>query len=97
MSHNYAEVKAEDFSKFTQERLPHQEIETALIAIGGSGVKGTQYKISAIREAGWDKGITISYARNAELAAQAFNRVRDALAHTDDPDQLLEKIKQGGE
>ena len=97
MSNTYAEVKPEDFSKISRERLPHQEIESALILIGGGGVKGTQYKISVIREAGWNKGTTIGYAHSADVAANAFNRVRQVLVQTDDPDQLLEQIKQSGD
>lgn len=92
MSREFSEVQVDDFSKITIERLPHQEIENALISIGGGGVKGIQYKTDVVKAAGWNKERLSTYAGNPELAASAFNKIRQALAETEDPDQLASMV-----
>jgi len=88
MSNNFAEVSVEDFSKITMDRLPHQEIETALITMGGGGVRGTEFKTDMLKRAGWTGNALTSFAKRPEVAAEAFNRVRLAIAETEDPDKL---------
>lgn len=93
MGKEFAEVQAEDFSKITIDRLPHQEIEMALIAIGGGGVRGTQFKTDVVRAAGWNGERLATYAGKPEKAAAAFNRIRDVLTETEDQDQILAKVQ----
>lgn len=93
MGREFAEVQADDFSKITIERLPHQEIEMALIAIGGGGVRGTQFKTDVVRAAGWNGERLATYAGKPEKAAAAFNRIRAILVDTDDQAQILDKAK----
>lgn len=93
MSREFPEVQAEDFSKITIQRLPHQEIEMALIQIGGGGVRGTQFKTDAVRAAGWNGERLSTYAGKPDMAAQAFNRLRNILAETDDMAQVMERLK----
>lgn len=95
MTKAFSEVQAEDFSRITVERLPHQEIEMALIALGGGGVKGIQYKTDVVKAAGWNRERLSTYAGNPELAAETFNRIRTALAETDDPDQVVTLVAAG--
>lgn len=92
MSKAFPEVQAEDFSKITMERLPHQEIEMALIAIGGGGVRGTQFKTDAVRAAGWNGERLATYAGKPDKAAAAFNRLRNVLAETDDMAQIMSRL-----
>lgn len=92
MGREFAEVQAEDFSKITIERLPHQEIEMALITIGGGGVRGTQFKTDVVRAAGWNGERLATYAGKPEKAAAAFNRIRAVLTETDDQDQIMAKV-----
>jgi len=93
MAREFAEVQAEDFSKITIERMPHQEIEMALIAIGGGGVRGTQFKTDVVRAAGWNGERLATYAGKPEKAAAAFNKIRAVLAETDEQDQVMDKLK----
>lgn len=92
MGREFAEVQAEDFSKITIERMPHQEIEMALIGIGGGGVRGTQFKTEVVRAAGWNGERLATYAGKPEKAAAAFNKIRVILAETDEQDQVLQKV-----
>ncbi len=93
MGREFAEVQADDFSKITIERLPHQEIEMALIAIGGGGVRGTQFKTDVVRAAGWNGERLATYAGKPEKAAAAFNRIRAVLVDTEDQDQIIDKVQ----
>lgn len=93
MSKAFPEVQVEDFSKITIERLPHQEIEMALIAIGGGGVRGTQFKTDVVRAAGWSGERLSTYAGKPEMAAEVFNRIRVALAETEDMNELMAKVQ----
>lgn len=88
MSNEFREVSAEDFSKITIEKLPHQDIENALIAMGGGGVKGMEFKNSTLKRAGWKGDRLTSYAKKPEDAAKVFNKIRAALAKSDDPELL---------
>jgi len=89
MSQELRKVSAEDFTKLTTERLPHQDIENALIAMGGGGVKGMDFKNNALKKAGWKGDRLTSFAKKPEDAAKAFNTVRKALKETDDKDGLI--------
>ena len=95
MSREFPEIQTDDFSKITLQRLPHQDIEMTLIQIGGGGVRGTQFKTDAVRAAGWRGESLATYAGKPEMAAQAFNRLREILAETDDKDQVMERLKTG--
>ena len=92
MSMNFAAVQAEDFSKFGGPRASFQLIEDALVQIGGQGVRGTQFKVDALKAAGWHYGKLTTYASKAEKASEAFNKIRMALAQSADRDELLKLI-----
>jgi hypothetical protein len=93
MVREFAEVQPDDFSKITIERLPHQEIEMALIAIGGGGVRGTQFKTEVVQAAGWRSERLSTYAGKPEMAAEAFNRIRAVLAETNDKDEVITRVQ----
>lgn len=93
MSKVFAEVHPDDFSKITLERLPHQQIEMALIAIGGGGVRGTQFKTEVVQAAGWKGERLSTYAGKPEMAASAFNRIRSVLTETENMDEILTRIQ----
>jgi len=95
MSKQFPEVQAEDFSKITAEKLPHQLIEIALIEIGGGGVSGTEFKTQAIRAAGWSAQRLATYSGKPDKAAAAFNRVREVLADTREMGQVMQRLKAG--
>jgi hypothetical protein len=93
MSRAFAEVHPDDFSKITIERLPHQEIEMALIAIGGGGVRGTQFKTEVVQAAGWKGERLSTYAGKPEMAATAFNKIRSVLTETEDMEAIMAKVQ----
>jgi len=88
MNRDFVEVQVDDFMKITVEALPHQEIETVLSTIGGGGAKGVAFKQEMLKIAGWTGNKLTSFAKDPESAAEAFNKVRLALAKTDNPDDI---------
>ncbi len=93
MGKEFSPVQADDFSKLTIDRLPHQEIEMALISIGGGGVKGIDFKTEMVKAAGWNRERLSTYSGNPELAAEAFNRLRELLAETEDAGELRSRLE----
>lgn len=93
MDTNIAEVCEEDFSRIGGEKPPHLKIEAALIELGGSGVKGTEFKLQALKAAGWKYGKMTPYGSYPKLAAEAFNRIRNALARSSDREQLIQSLQ----
>lgn len=93
MGKEFTPVQADDFSKLTIERLPHQAIEMALISIGGGGVKGIDFKTEMVKAAGWNRDRLSTYSGNPDLAAEAFNRIRDILAETEDAGELRTRLQ----
>ncbi len=91
----FPEIQADDFTKITTDRLPHQDIEAALIHIGGSGVNGSKYKTSVMKAAGWKYERLTTYAAHPEVAAVAFNKVRSVLARTQDQEQIISLVENG--
>ena len=91
----FDEVKAEDFTTFSRQQPTHVKIEQALIELGGKGVKGAEYKKTALNAAGWNYGALISYGAHPEKASEVFNTIRQAMADNEsaDADQLIEAIK----
>jgi len=92
MSLEFKEVSANDFLTFTPGTPTHIQIETVLIDIGGGAKKGIEYKQQALNAAGWKYKELTSYGAYAETAATAFNNLRDALAKTQDKEELLKLL-----
>lgn len=92
MNVSIAEVQADDFSRIGGEKPPHLVIEAALTTLGGTGVRGTDFKLRALKAAGWKYGKMTPYGTNPKLAAEAFNRIRTALVRASDGDQLIETL-----
>ena len=92
MSQSYAVVQAEDFMKIGGDKPSHLLIEEALIKMGGTGTAGGNFKKEVLKMAGWTGGALTTYASRAQVAAEAFNRVREVLESTDDPDQLKSQL-----
>ncbi len=93
METNIAEVQEDDFSRIGGEKPPHLKIEATLIAIGGAGVRGNDFKIQALKAAGWKYGKMTPYGSYPKVAAEAFNRLRVAIARTTDREQLIESLR----
>ena len=89
MDTTIAEVHEDDFSRIGGEKPPHLKIEAALLALGGAGVSANEFKLRALKAAGWKYGKMTPYGTNPKLAAEAFNKIRSALATGTDQEQLL--------
>ena len=92
MSQSFAVVQAEDFMKIGGDKPSHLLIEEALIKMGGTGPDGGDFKKEVLKMAGWTGGALTTYASRAQVAAEAFNRVREALENTSDPEQLKSQL-----
>ena len=88
------EVHEDDFSRIGGERPPHLLIEQALVAMGGGGVRGTQFKRDSLRAAGWKYDKMKSYASKSTEARDAFNRLRVALSKAGDARELLAALSE---
>lgn len=87
MEGQFKEVKPQDFMSFGGEKPSHLLIEEMLISMGG-----TQFKKDALQMAGWTGGRLTTYASRAELAADAFNKVRAALDNSETTVQVKDKL-----
>lgn len=90
----YKEVSPDDFLTFSREQPSYVAIEQALIEMGGGGNNGVEYKKNALNAAGWNYGKLVSYGAHAATAAEAFNKIREALASTDDGEEVLNHLQQ---
>lgn len=90
---NIAEVQEEDFSRIGGEKPPHLKIEAVLIELGGNGVRGTEFKLRALKAAGWKYSKMTPYGSYPKVAADAFNRIRTALSASKDQEQLLQALQ----
>lgn len=90
----FVEIKSEDFTSFTPGKVAaYIQIEQLLNQIGGGGTAGMAFKKAAIKAAGWKYDGLTGYAKNPDMAAAAFNKVRQALKETQDKDALLSRLK----
>jgi len=93
MSKQFAEVQQDDFMKFGGERPSYLQIEDALMALGGHGVAGNNFKNEMVKLAGWTGGALTTYAQRAEVAQNAFNRIRAILPSVKTADELRAKLE----
>ncbi|MDP5057354.1 MAG: hypothetical protein NWP51_10840 [Marinomonas hwangdonensis] len=94
MSKQFAEVQEDDFMKFGGERPSYLAIEDALMALGGHGVAGNNFKNEMVKLAGWTGGALTTYAQRAAVAKAAFNRIREELPKVSTPDELRAALKK---
>ncbi len=92
MSETYPEVQPEDFMKIGGDKPPHLLIENALISLGGKSGNGGAFKKEALKRAGWNGGALTTYASRSQLAAEAFNRIREVIDGVESADELKQKL-----
>ncbi len=89
----FDQIVADDFTSFRPGVVAtHVKLEQLLTNIGGGGTDGTSYKNQAMKAAGYKYDPIIGYAKHPQAAAEAFNKIRTAMAQTQDKDALLEKL-----
>ena len=90
----FCEIKPDDFTSFTPGKVAtYIEIEQLLNKIGGGGNSGMAYKKAALKAAGWKYDGLTGYAKNPEMAAAAFNKIRLVLTETQDKDEIISKAQ----
>lgn len=85
-------VNPEDFMKIGGGKPSHLKIEEALIKMGGNGATGGTFKKDILKMAGWTGGALTTYASRSKVAAEAFNRVREALKDASSMDDLKSNL-----
>ncbi len=78
--------------KIGGDKPSHLLIEEALIKMGGDGTIGGTFKKEVLKMAGWTGGALTTYASRSQVAAEAFNRVREALEKASDADELKSQL-----
>ena len=79
MTSKFEPVQADDFMKFGGDRPSYLLIEDELMAMGGLGVTGNQFKKEVLKAAGWTGGALTTYAQRPAIAAASFNKIRELL------------------
>lgn len=92
MSESFSVVQPEDFMKIGGDKPSHLLIEETLIKMGGGGTNGGTFKKEVLKMAGWTGGPLTTYASRSEVAAEAFNRVRELLATASSADELKSQL-----
>lgn len=92
MSQCFSIVEPEDFMKIGGDKPSHLLIEERLIRMGGGGTSGGSFKKEVLKMAGWTGGPLTTYASRSQVAAEAFNRIRELLATAETADQLKSQL-----
>jgi hypothetical protein len=93
MAKQFTEVQQDDFMKFGADRPSYLDIEDTLMAMGGHGVSGNNFKKEALKLAGWTGGALATYASRGAVAAMAFNKIREGLSQVETADELRDWLK----
>ena len=88
MNQSFNVVEPEDFMKIGGSKPSHLLIEETLIKMGGGGTSGGDFKKEVLKMAGWTGGPLTTYASRSQVAAEAFNRIRELLEKATTPDEL---------
>lgn len=83
------EVLSAHFMTLRRTPFPHVLIEQRLLAMGGSGPDGMSYRKQVLAAAGWGYDGLTPFAKHPDLAAKAFNRIREVLEENSSKDSLL--------
>lgn len=94
MAREYKEVHPDDFTRFSKETPSYVLIEQTLIELGGGGNAAVNFKKDVLAAAGWKYGKLISYGAHPKTAAEAFNKIRDALMKGAGKDGLIQALSQ---
>ncbi|ALP43556.1 hypothetical protein [Aeromonas schubertii] len=89
----FDEVTPEHFTTFSRVPPPHLQMEQLLMQLGGGGTEGTAFKKKVLLAAGWSHTGVVSFGKYPQEACNAFNRLRLVLAETEQPEEILERLK----
>lgn len=86
---HYETVEAGHFLTLRKQPFPHVLIEQQLLAMGGGGQGGMDFRRKVLAAAGWPHDGLTPFAKYPDKAAAVFNRIGHALADNPDCAQLL--------
>lgn len=90
----FDEIQSDDFVTFSRVQPPHVKLEQYLIEMGGTGVRGAEFKKEALTAAGWKYGALVSYGAHPKAAAKAFNFIRGVVEDPQlTPEQVLANLE----
>lgn len=89
----FDEVTQDEFYSVEGKTPTYIQIIELLEQIGGGGYEGFGYKERVLKNAGWVTGDSEPYTMNAEKATRVFNRIRNVLACTTDPDEIMKSLR----
>jgi len=92
VSESFSVVQPEDFMKFGGDKPSHLLIEETLIKMGGGGTDGGSFKKEMLKMAGWTGGPLTTYASRSQIAAEAFNRIRELLETASTAEELKSQL-----
>ena len=90
---HFDEIHSSHFVTLSRTPLPHTLIEQALVNIGGGGNDGMNFRKQALAAAGWSYDGLVPFAKHPDKAAQAFNRLRAALASYTSAEALMAALE----
>ncbi|AUH50224.1 hypothetical protein CXB49_05005 [Chromobacterium sp. ATCC 53434] len=91
---HFDEVHSKHFVTLSRTPLPHTLMEQALVAMGGGGNEGMNFRKQALAAAGWQHDGLVPFAKHPDKAAEAFNRLREAFAGANGPEALLQALEK---
>ncbi|UTH74605.1 hypothetical protein [Chromobacterium sp. IIBBL 290-4] len=88
----FDEIHSKHFVTLSRKPLPHTLIEQALVNMGGGGNDGMTFRKQALAAAGWEYDGLVPFAKHPDKAAEAFNRLRQAMASAETADAVLQAL-----
>lgn len=85
----YEVIMPNHFLTLRKTPFPHALIEQRLVEMGGGGQAGMDFRKQVLAGAGWGYDGLTPFAKFPDKAADAFNRIREALEADPAPDALL--------
>lgn len=91
----FSEIQAAHFNTISREPMPHVLVERMLLQIAGDQAAGNKFRTEVLAAAGWKHSSLVSFGKYPDEAAKAFNRIRLALAESEDPAVILQLLNAG--
>lgn len=91
----FDEVLPAHFSTISRNPFPHTLIERTLLQIAEGKTDPAHFRTDVLAAAGWKHSSLVSFGKYPDEAAATFNRIRLALADSEDPHSVLAKLKGG--
>ncbi|MDF0604450.1 hypothetical protein HZU77_002140 [Neisseriaceae bacterium TC5R-5] len=85
----FDEVRPEHFTTLSRNPFPHILMDRLLLQMAGADADGSQYRKEVLAAAGWKHDGLVTFGKYPNDACDAFNRIREVLAQTEEPSEVL--------